>query len=101
MEIRKNKLFNVDTEGAGTEVLMGAEKILKNIESISADLESGSKDWSKNTIPEAINYVLSKNFELVVAIALSNSGTFLFKNMVSYKNWLLFGNFIFWAKYIL
>lgn len=80
LEIRKIKLFKVEAEGAEIEVLMGAEKILKNIEFISADLGPERGMDQKNTITAVTNYLLSKNFELVEAIAPSNRLTFLFKN---------------------
>jgi FkbM family methyltransferase len=81
LEYRKIRLFKVEAEGAEIEVLMGAEKILKNIDYISADLGPERGMDQKNTIPAVTNYLLSKNFELVEAIAPSNRRTFLFKNL--------------------
>jgi FkbM family methyltransferase len=86
LEFRKIRLFKVEAEGAEIEVLMGAEKILKNIDYISADLGPERGMDQKNTIPAVTNYLLSKNFELVEAIAPSNRRTFLFKNLASYMN---------------
>lgn len=86
LEFRKIKLFKVEAEGAEIEVLMGAEKILKNIDFISADLGPERGMDQKNTIPAVTNYLLSKNFELVEAIAPSNRRTFLFKNLASLMN---------------
>lgn len=86
LEFRKIRLFKVEAEGAEIEVLMGAEKILKNIDYISADLGPERDMDQKNIIPAVINYLLYKNFELVEAAAPSNRRTFLFKNLASYAN---------------
>lgn len=86
LEFRKIKLFKVEAEGAEPEVLIGAEKILKNIEFISADLGPERGMDQKNTIPAVTNYLLSRNFELVYAISPSNRRTFLFKNLASHMN---------------
>lgn len=83
LESRKIRLFKVEAEGAEIEVLKGAENILKNIDYISADLGPERGMEQKNTIPSVTNYLLSKNFELVEAIAPSNRRTFLFKNLAT------------------
>lgn len=83
LESRKIRLFKVEAEGAEIEVLKGAENILKNIDYISADLGPERGMDQKNTIPIVTNYLLSKNFELVEAIAPSQRRTFLFKNLAT------------------
>ena len=81
LESRKIRLFKVEAEGAEIEVLMGAERVLKNIDYISADLGPERGMNQKNTIPAVTNYLLSKNFELVEAISPSQRRTFLFRNL--------------------
>lgn len=83
LEFGKIRLFKVEAEGTEIEVLMGAEKILKDIDYISADLGFERGMSQENTIPSVVNYLHSKNFELISAIAPSGRMTFLFKNLSS------------------
>ena len=62
---KKIKLLKLEAEGAEPEALAGCEKLLKNIEYISADLgfERGANEES--TIEDVTNFLLSRNFRLV------------------------------------
>lgn len=62
---KKIKLLKLEAEGAEPEALVGCEKLLKNIEYISADLgfERGIREES--TIEDVTNFLLSRNFRLV------------------------------------
>ena len=62
---KKIKLLKVEGEGAEPEILLGAKKILNNIEYITADLgyERGTKKSS--TIEVVTNFLLKNNFNLI------------------------------------
>jgi FkbM family methyltransferase len=83
LESRHIKLLKLEAEGAEIEVLKGCEKILKNIDYISADCGFERGIAEENTISDVVNFLLARNFILLRAIAPSGRNTFLFKNSLS------------------
>jgi FkbM family methyltransferase len=73
------KLLKVEGEGAEPEILFGAQKFLKNIQFISADLgpERGVEQMS--TRNEVVNFLLENNFTVVIENPYHRK-TVLFKN---------------------
>jgi FkbM family methyltransferase len=59
----KIKLLKLEAEGAEFQAILGAEGLLDQIEFISADL--GEEAAGKSTLPEVVNYLLGRNFEIV------------------------------------
>ena len=57
------KLLKLEAEGAEFEAIQGAENLLRNIEFITADL--GEESNGKSTLPSVVNYLISKNFEVI------------------------------------
>ena len=62
---KKIKLLKLEAEGAEPEVIMGAIKVLKNIEYIAADLGPERGLNKKCTIKEVTNLLLQNNFEII------------------------------------
>lgn len=64
--LNKNiKLLKVEAEGAEPEVLFGCEDLLSRIQYISADLGCERGIEQVSTLAPVVNYLLSKNFELI------------------------------------
>ena len=59
------KLLKIEAEGAEPEVLMGAEKLLKNVEFVTADLGFERGLSQESTLIPVINFMLNQNFELL------------------------------------
>ena len=72
------KLFKLEAEGAEPEVILGCEKILERIEYIAADLGPERGMQGENTVPFVVNYLLSRNFEVLDFT--ENRCLFLFQN---------------------
>jgi FkbM family methyltransferase len=62
---RRIKLLKVEAEGAEPEVLYGCEKLLADIDYISADVGFERGVEQKNTMAPVTNYLLANGFELV------------------------------------
>lgn len=73
----KIRILKVDAEGAELEVIMGAKKILSQIEYIAIDLGFEKGVNQETTAPEVINYLLENNFNVV---NFTKRNCFLFKN---------------------
>jgi FkbM family methyltransferase len=80
---RKIRLFKLEAEGAEIEVLIGCEKILKNIAYIAVDCGFERGITEENTYPDVINFLLSRGFQIIRAISPSGRNTVLFKNLDS------------------
>jgi FkbM family methyltransferase len=61
----KIKLLKIEAEGAETEVILGAEDLLKNVEFITADLGYERGINEESTLSPVINFLLKRNFELI------------------------------------
>ncbi|MBW7876005.1 MAG: FkbM family methyltransferase [Candidatus Cloacimonetes bacterium] len=61
----KIKLLKIEAEGAEPEVLQGCENLLSEIEYISADLGFERGVRQESTLAPVINFLLSRNFELI------------------------------------
>lgn len=59
------KLLKIEAEGAEPEVLQGCEKLLPDIEYISADLGFERGVRAESTLPFAANFLINHGFELV------------------------------------
>ena len=59
------KLLKIEAEGAEPEVLMGCERILKNIDYISADLGFERGPLQESTLAPVTNFLLKNGFELI------------------------------------
>lgn len=75
---RDVKLLKLEAEGAEPEVIMGCENLLEKIEYIAADLGPERGLRSENTVPFVVNYLLSRNFEVLHFT--ENRCLFLFQN---------------------
>ena len=75
---RRIKLLKLEAEGAEPEVIQGCDKILADIEFIAADLGEERGKEQESTMAPVINYVLSRNFEIISINAIR--GSVLFKN---------------------
>ena len=65
LQNKKIKLLKLEAEGAEPEVIIGAIKILKNIEYIAADL-GPERGFNQNcTLKEVTNLLLQNNFEII------------------------------------
>ena len=60
---QKIKLLKLEAEGAEFQAILGAEGLLDQIEFISADL--GEEAAGESTLPEVVNYLLGRNFEII------------------------------------
>lgn len=59
------KLLKIEAEGAEPEALIGCERLLKNVEYISADLGFERGITQESTLPSVTNFLLRKNFDLI------------------------------------
>ena len=75
---RDVKLLKLEAEGAEPEVIMGCENLLEKIEYIAADLGPERGLRSENTVPFVVNYLLSRNFEVLYFT--ESRCLFLFRN---------------------
>jgi FkbM family methyltransferase len=75
---RDVKLLKLEAEGAEPEVIMGCENLLEKIEYIAADLGPERGLGGENTVPFVVNYLLSRNFEVLHFT--ENRCIFLFQN---------------------
>jgi len=75
---RDVKLLKLEAEGAEPEVIMGCENLLDRIEYVAADLGPERGLRSENTVPFVVNYLLSRNFEVLHFT--ENRCLFLFRN---------------------
>ena len=78
---RRIKLLKLEAEGAEPEVIQGCDKILADIEFIAADLGEERGKEQESTMAPVINYVLSRNFEIISINAIR--GSVLFRNKAS------------------
>ena len=64
-KLKKIKLLKLEAEGAEPEILLGAKKIINNIEYISVDVgpERGVK--YETTLVETVNFLKDNNFEFI------------------------------------
>lgn len=79
----KIKLLKLEAEGFEPEIIQGYDKYLDNVEYIVADLGPERGLSEKPTSPEVINYLLSKDFEIVNQTLVRN--VFLFR-LKKYKH---------------
>jgi len=62
---RKIKLLKLEAEGAEPEVIKGCEKILNQIEYVSADLGFERGLFQETTLPDVTNFMLANNFKII------------------------------------
>lgn len=61
----KIKLFKVEAEGGEPEAIAGSEKILDNVQYISADVDYERGTAQESTLAPVVNYLASRGFELI------------------------------------
>jgi FkbM family methyltransferase len=78
---RRHRLLKLEAEGAEPEVLEGAEDVIDQFDYISADLGFERGVRQESTLPQVVNFLLPRGFE-VVAVGLPRL-VVLFRNCAS------------------